>query len=94
LRKKIEKKYATHTKAVKANMMNLFDEINFREGVNREEAFELINIVTEHFRIGLASQVVDENKMSDEVYWENFIKKKRRFIDMIRFGIEKKEKKR
>ena len=74
-------------------MLKLFNEITFREGVNQREAYELINIVTEHFRIGLASEIVEQNKMSDDEYWENFIKKKRRFIDMIRFGIEAREEK-
>jgi len=93
LRKKIENKYASHTKTANDNILKLFNEIDFREGVDRGEAYELINIVTEHFRIGLASEVVDENKISDEAYWDNFIKKKKRFMDMMRFGIEKKEEK-
>jgi len=91
LHKKIEKKYASHTKSANENIWKLFNEINFREGVDPGEAFELINIVTEHFRISLASEIVDETIMSDEAYWENFIAKKRRFMDMMRYGIEKKK---
>ena len=71
--------------------MTLFHQINFRDGVQKEESYELLNIVTEHFREKLASEITKGSKIEDDVFWKEFLDKKSRFIEMIRHGIEKKE---
>ena len=44
-------------------MKQLFDKIPFRESVDPEDAYELINIVSEYFRMKLAAELTDENQL-------------------------------
>ncbi len=50
----------------------MFDQLPIREGVDKEQAYELINIVSEHFRKQLATDLADESKLSDDQYWKSF----------------------
>lgn len=86
----IKKKYGSVEAEKNRRMKELFDEIPLRDGIDSEQAFELIKIVDDHFRTKIATEMTDENKIQDDVYWENLIAKKRKFLDMMRFGIEKK----
>jgi AcrR family transcriptional regulator len=84
----LEDKYGDMNAAGNQKMKQLFDEIPLREGVESEEAYELINIVSEYFRMKLAAELTDEKKLSDDAYWKNFFDKKSQYINMIRYGIE------
>lgn len=87
----IKDKYRSIDELKKAKLMKeLFDEIPLRDGVDNEQAYELVNIVDNHFRKSIATELTDENKILDDEYWENLFIKKRKFLDMIRYGIEKK----
>lgn len=68
----------------------LFDDIPLRDGVENEHAFELVNIVMAHFRKKIAIELTDEKKILDDEYWDDLFNKKRKFLDMIRYGIEQK----
>jgi len=41
----------------------------------------------------LASELTNDEKHSDDIYLDDFFDKKSRFLNMIRYGIEKKEEK-
>ena len=71
-------------------MKELFDEIPLRDGIESEQAFELINIADEYFKKRIATELTDEKKILDDEYWDDLIATKRKFLDMIRYGIEKK----
>ena len=71
-------------------MKELFDDIPLRDGVDSEHAYELVNIVTAHFRKRIAIELTDEKKMQDDEYWDELLARKREFLDMIRYGIERK----
>lgn len=71
-------------------MKQLFDEIPLREGVDPEEAYELIDIISEYFRMKLGAELTDEKKLLDDMYWNDFFEKKRKYTNMIRYGIEQK----
>jgi len=86
----IKGKYGA-TEASKDKLMRaLFDDIPLRDGVDNEKAFELVNIVMDHFRKRIAIELTDVEKMLDDEYWEDLLNKKREFLDMIRYGIEQK----
>ncbi len=87
----IEEKYGTMNAAKDKQMKQLFNEIPLREGVDSKEAYELIHVVSEHFRMKLAAELTEVKKLDDDVYWKDFLKKKNTFIDMVRYGIEKKD---
>ena len=84
----IEEKYGDMNAVKDKKMKQLFDEISLREGIDSEEAYELINIVSEYFRMKLAAELTDEKKLSDDTYWKDFFDKKGKYINMIRYGIE------
>jgi AcrR family transcriptional regulator len=71
-------------------MKELFDEIPLRDSVDKEHAYELVNIVMAHFRKRIAIELTDESKILDDEYWDDLFNKKRKFLDMIRYGIEQK----
>ena len=84
----IKEKYGDMNAAKDKKMKQLFNDISLREGVDPEEAYELINIVSEYFRMKLAAELADEKKLSDDGYWKGFFDKKSKYINMIRYGIE------
>ena len=84
----IEKKYGPLKAGRESQMMNLFKQIPFRDGVDPREAYELIQVVSEHFRMKLAAELTDTDKLYDDEYWKVFFKKKNSFLDMVRYGIE------
>lgn len=84
----MEEKYGAMNAVRESQMMKLFNKISLRQGVDPKEAYELIQVVSEHFRMKLATELTEPNKMDDDEYWENFFAKKNSFLDMVRFGIE------
>jgi len=86
----IHAKYDHMNAAKDEKMKQLFNEISLRKGIDPDEALELINIVSEHFRLKLATELTDEKKLSEDEYWENFFDKKGKFMNMIRYGIEQR----
>jgi len=87
----IEEKYKAHNSTANKQIEKLFSEISFKDTVNPKEAYELINIVSEYFRMKLTSELTNDEKLLDDIYWDDFFDKKSRFLDLIRYGIEKKE---
>jgi len=86
----IKTKYGSIEALKSKRMKELFDEISLRDGVDNEQAFELVNIVDNHFRKKIATELTDDKKILDDEYWEDLITTKRKFLDMIRYGIERK----
>ena len=84
----LEEKYRTLKAEEVSQMMKLFSKIPLRDGVDPKEAYELIKVVSEYFRMKLAAELTDTKKLYDDDYWENFFKKKNSFLNMVRFGIE------
>ena len=72
-------------------LKELFDTIPLREGVDRGLAYELVEIIMQHFNKKHLSEMVDEDKFMDEAFWQEFKAKKNHFLDMLRFGIEQKK---
>ncbi len=73
-------------------MKKLFNELNLRKDVDESHAYELISIVTQYFRKRVAIDLTDSDKIYDEKYWKNFFDKRKEFLNMIRYGIEKKNR--
>lgn len=67
----------------------LFESVPLREGVNRGQAFELIEITLDYFEKTYLSELTDEGDL-DETYWQHFLDKRNSFLNMIRYGIEQK----
>lgn len=92
LKAHIEDKYGDINAAEGIRMKRLFDEIPLRKGVDPDEAYELMNIISEYFRRQLATELTEENKLMDDRSWKEFFDKKSKYINMIRFGIEQSSK--
>lgn len=88
--KQLEEKYDTQQIAKDKKMNQLFDKVHLRDGVDREQAYELINIIMHYFNKNNLSVLADESKLFDEEYWQEFMAKKNSFLDMLRYGIEQK----
>lgn len=71
----------------------MFNELNLKEGIESTEAYELVGIIDDYYRKKIAKELTDENKLHDDSYWEDLIDKKKRFYDMIRYGIQEKGRK-
>ena len=86
----LEQKYEDKNADEERKMIHLFNEIPLRKGVKTEEAYDLIEIISEYFRMKLAAELTDDIKLQDDSYWKNFFKQKRKYLNMIRYGIEEK----
>lgn len=89
---KIKKKYESIELSKQNVLKDLFDAVPLREDIKSEDAYELIKVVENYFREQIAKDLTDANKLSDDGYWEALIAKKIKFFDMIRKGIEEKER--
>jgi TetR/AcrR family transcriptional regulator len=89
---RIKEKYGDKDEKKELLMKKLFSELKLREGVDREQAYELVGIVTQHFRKKVAIDLTDEEKLYDEKYWKDFFDKRKKFLSMIRYGIQIKDK--
>lgn len=66
--------------------------VPLREGVDREQAFRLVMITLNYFDEKYLSDIANEDEL-DEKYLQSFLEERNSFLSMIRFGIEKKERK-
>lgn len=66
----------------------LFSQVPLREGVDRQQAFQLIEITLKYLENKLLTEATDETEL-DEKYLECVIDEMNRFMDMIRHGIER-----
>ncbi len=73
-------------------LKQLFDEIPLRQGIDREDAFEFVEIIMQHFNYKHLYKMVEEGKLMDDTFWAEFRKKKSKFLEMLRYGIEKQDK--
>ncbi len=78
----INNKHGSEKEDKDNKMKQMFDQLPIREGVDKEQAYELINIVSEHFRKQLATDLADESKLSDDQYWKSFFDKKNDFLNI------------
>ncbi len=90
LRVEIDKKYGFEkmrfTKEQK--LKELFDTVPLKAEVDREEAFELIEIVLGYFEKNYIAALADDSMMNEN-YWQKLIDKRNSFLNMIRHGIER-----
>ena len=89
---KLKEKYGDVEEKKEIVMKKLFNELNLRKDVDESHAYELISIVTQYFRKRVAIDLTDSDKIYDEKYWKNFFDKRKEFLNMIRYGIEKKNR--
>ncbi|MBC8191524.1 MAG: TetR/AcrR family transcriptional regulator [Candidatus Marinimicrobia bacterium] len=88
LKSLMDEKYGAMNAEKERQMMKLFNKISLREGVDSREAYELLQVVSEYFRMKLATELTETKKMHDDGYWKDFFAKKNSFLEMVRFGIE------
>jgi AcrR family transcriptional regulator len=86
----VKEKYGAIDVSKEKLMKELFNDIPLRDGVNQEHAFELVNIIMAHFRKSIAIELTDDKKILDDAYWDDLFSRKRKFLDMIRYGIEER----
>ncbi|ULL18731.1 TetR/AcrR family transcriptional regulator [Paenibacillus sp. H1-7] len=83
----IEAKYGDVITSRNKLWRRLFDKVPLRDGLDRDQAFELIMIALEHFEKKFLLDVSQIEAVDDE-YVQHYFDKMNRFCNMIRFGIE------
>jgi len=88
LKVEIEEKYGKLIDDKDKVWKQLFEKVRLREGVNREEAFELIMLTLDYFDNKYLSGFAD-NENLEEMYLRSFLEERNNFLSMIRYGIQK-----
>ncbi|WP_347488466.1 TetR/AcrR family transcriptional regulator [Desulfoscipio sp. XC116] len=88
LKAEIEERYGAVIAAKDKVLERLFQKLPLREGVNREQAFELIMVVLDYVEEKCLAGLTDKNDL-DQRYWEGIIGEMNNFFAMIRYGIER-----
>ncbi|MDR6224383.1 TetR/AcrR family transcriptional regulator [Desmospora profundinema] len=88
LKVEIEEKYGELIMARDKSWKQLFEKVPLREGVDREEAYKLIRITLDYFEQKYLSEITDKSEW-DEAIVRRFIDEISRFLDMIRYGIQR-----
>jgi len=92
LKPDIKDKYGKLLAENEKQWKRLFEKVPLKEGVDREQAFRLVMITLNYFDEKYLSDIANEDEL-DEKYLQSFLEERNSFLSMIRFGIEKKERK-
>jgi TetR/AcrR family transcriptional regulator len=65
----------------------VFEQVVLKEGVDREQAFELLTLTMDYFDEKYLSSMTDESDL-DEADARRFLEERKRFLALIRYGIE------
>lgn len=84
----LRNKYSSKEDLRQSQMKDLFDQINLRDGVLKQDAIDIIAVVDDYFRTKISTELTDDSKLLDDSYWDALLQKKKQFLDIIRFGIE------
>ncbi|OYD09647.1 TetR/AcrR family transcriptional regulator [Paludifilum halophilum] len=87
LKEDVDKKYGELMAQRDRIWRQLFEKVPLREGVDREEAYQLIQMTLDGLGEKYLSEMTDEKSLEDSVY-QHLLKERKRFLDMIRYGIE------
>lgn len=87
LKAEIEARYGEMIDKKNKQLKQLFKKVPLREGVDREQAFNLIKVTLDYFESKYISELVD-NKNMNENYLQSFIEERNSFLEMIRYGIQ------
>ncbi|MED2944924.1 TetR/AcrR family transcriptional regulator [Bacillus swezeyi] len=88
LKDDIAEKYGEQFAVRNSFLKQLFEQVPLKEGVDRDEAFELVMVMMEHFEQKFLSEVRAEHDF-DPAYNRRLLEERNRFLNMIRFGIER-----
>ncbi|MFN2748004.1 MULTISPECIES: TetR/AcrR family transcriptional regulator [Bacillus] len=89
LKDEIAEKYGEQFAVRNHILKQLFAQVPLKEGVDRDEAFELVMVMMKHFEEKFLAEVPPQRDF-DPDYNRRLLEKRSRFLNMIRFGIEKK----
>ena len=89
LKADIQARYGDLITATDTVWENLFEKVPLREGVHRRDAFELVMLTLDHFENQYLSAVSDQTGV-DQTYLQGFLEKMNGFLDMVRYGVERK----
>ena len=90
LKKRMAHKFGELYAKQELEMRKLFGRVPIRDGVDPDQAYELIGLVSEHFRKKCLEEMADDDTTIDDNYWDGYLARTKAFTDMIRFGIERK----
>lgn len=83
----IEDKYGELIELRDKIQEKLFDNVQLRADIDRKEAYKLVKLILEHFENKFVSELGNDSKLNDQIL-ERILNERRRFLDMIRFGIQ------
>ena len=90
LKKRMALKFGERYARQELEMRKLFGRVPIRDGVDPDQAYERIGIVSEHFRKKCPEEMADDETTTDDIYWDAYFARTKAFTEMIRFGIERK----
>lgn len=88
LKIEIKEKYGTLISNKNSLWEQLFKKVKLREGIDRNQAYQLVMLALDYCDSKYISKISDDNIL-DEMYLQNFIEERNSFLSMIRYGIEK-----
>lgn len=88
VRAEIEERYGALMAEEERLWRRLFQSVPLREGVDRDEAFELIMLTLDYFDEKYLSHFLNAERLEDADL-QRFLAERNRFMEMIRYGIEK-----
>lgn len=87
MKNEIEEKYGELIEQRDEIQEKLFDNVPLKEGIDRRDAYKLVKLVLEHFENKFVSDLEDDSKLNHQIL-ERILKERRRFLDMLRNGIQ------
>lgn len=88
LKKEISNKYGDLIEERDRLQERLFEKVPLREEVDRKKAYELVKLTIDHFE-NIYVAGLENDKELNQKNFEELMKERRCFIDMIRYGIQR-----
>lgn len=89
LKTEIKEKYGDLIAEREKMIRQLFQKVPLKEGVDHDQAFELVSLTMDHFDNKYFADLSNENILNEK-YLNSFLEERKSFLAMIRNGIEKR----
>lgn len=84
--------FGDYKRKLLGHWQQLFETVKLREGVNREKAFELVQMTLDYFDKKYFTYANTKKTIeATEAYFNDFLKERGEFLSMVRYGIQGKE---
>ncbi len=87
IREELKERFGEKQERYRKQWEDLFEKVPLKDGIDRKQAYRLVQMTLEYFDDKYFSESTEENEL-DEEYFQRFLEERNCFLDMLRYGIQ------